>query len=734
MKSIYLIVQGEVRQIAPHDEISLSSGNMIGIMECISGQFLSDYVAKSDCVLYPFSYTETGDFYHIFQEQPKYAPAFMTSAIKEAAVLVERYEELYDLAQNYYAFTISKIDKYQELCEKYSLTPAKGINKLESLETIHLSRNMGQWEIDFYTNISKYSMDNIERFCADNYALVIGELMHAAKTMEKAVQLIDEIKEYLQYNAELLLCEKETDCFHLFFELAVNAAKTNMDIDDIQQEIIGMMDFIDAAGMAKQSLTAKRFGEYESYNFFNTESTQQTEDDEEEGEDCFEHILRYAGIENDSIQKAKALVKNYREMPDPYATDETARRLRRELTKIFYDVYKEAFRHAMDGEELTPIVEMFLNFGFMDVQTVGENAANELYDLTEKLYMCQSDHIFTIYQWLKNIYDGNVEPSRNEFDMDYMGYLHEQRRMGKITAEQETEMKSDNWAKVEFEIDNMFMSTNRATYGKISIFCPILSEKDMINAAENMLVTARKIETNLDLIRNIDFSIFYQEVIFTDTAHGVNKEMLQKEVLPNIILMPNAGTKAMMWQETAGVKRDTPARFIFPIFTIANVTDMIIESCGRYRWEICRKIQGMRWNDITERSLTSEYCDYVQFYRKNHDLSADAKEKLKGALVKAKNNYREVFVADYVNWIKFESNGSFRLNKVARDIVFRYCPFNKEIRERLVANPMYQDMFSKYNIMVAREQKRITNFCNRYIKNGGEMTVELQTNIDFYNM
>lgn len=36
-----------------------------------------------------------------------------------------------------------------------------------------------------------------------------------------------------------------------------------------------------------------------------------------------------------------------------------------------------------------------------------------------------------------------------------------------------------------------------------------------------------------------------------------------KEVLPNIILMPNAGTRAMMWQETAGVRRDTPARYMF---------------------------------------------------------------------------------------------------------------------------------------------------------------------------
>ena len=84
----------------------------------------------------------------------------------------------------------------------------------------------------------------------------------------------------------------------------------------------------------------------------------------------------------------------------------------------------------------------------------------------------------------------------------------------------------------------------------------------------------------------------------------------------------------MMWQETAGVKRDTPARFIFPVMITSELADMMLELIGRYRWEICRKILGVRWNDIREKSLTSEYCDYIQFYRKNHELSADAKEKI----------------------------------------------------------------------------------------------------------
>ena len=53
----------------------------------------------------------------------------------------------------------------------------------------------------------------------------------------------------------------------------------------------------------------------------------------------------------------------------------------------------------------------------------------------------------------------------------------------------------------------------------------------------------------------------------------------------------------------------------------------------------------IRW---PEPSLTSEYFDYMQFYKKNTELSKDAKEKLQNSLVRAKNSFREMFVRDYI--------------------------------------------------------------------------------------
>ena len=318
--------------------------------------------------------------------------------------------------------------------------------------------------------------------------------------------------------------------------------------------------------------------------------------------------------------------------------------------------------------------------------------------------------------------------------MDYPAYLADLRKNGKITPEKQNKLMGNNEYKVRYEMQNMFVSGNRITYGKISTFCPILEEGDLINSIEKMIVTAQKLETAMDKVREIDFSVFYREVQFSDPDKGINREMIMKEILPDIILMPNAGTRAQMWQETAGVRRDTSARFLFPIFTAVDLDDMMIDTIGRYRWEICRKIQGVHWNDIREKSLTAEYCDYLQFYRKNHELSPEAKEKIKSALLRSRNNYREVFVKDYQSWVKYESKGSYRLNKVTREILLSYCPFAKEIRKELVTNPMYESALHRYEIMNEKKIQRIQGVYDKYRKAGGEITQDLADNLDYYSL
>lgn len=740
IKGLFVILQGSVRAVSKNDEIDMEAGSIIGLMESVSKVYLCDYIANTDCVLYAYPYRGTEDYKKIFATDEKYVAVFTMGAVRQTAIMLKRYDAFLKGAQKYYVTLMDYYGEYEKLCNDYQL-PIQPFQQLTSMPPVVLEESIEGWTMEYYAKMATFSLKHIDQFLARDYVIGIGEIQNAVCWMVKSLSLIEELKNYLNVHKEHLLSANEEDLFRMYFDLARKAAGTGVDLEPILEKISEIMEYCRGSHLFPERLMDARFQQYEGYDFYETVElgdtdiwVDESQEEYEAGMDYLEQILVYSEYEATKAEDFRKNLQEYKNLPDRLATTDDVRKLRRQITQGFFDIYELAFYRTLKKGKIPVAVKMFLNFGFMDEELAGEDNTHSIFDLVAELNVFKSDNVYTIYEWLMSIYRGENEPSRNEFDMDYISYLNEQKKTGKITAAQVKEMADDRHEKVDFEMKNMFVSTNRATYGKISTYCPVLCEDDIVGTVENMLVTAEKASTALDGIRKVDFSLFYREVGYSDPEHELNMEQIQKEVLPNIILMPNAGTRAMMWQETAGIKRDTSARFIFPIFTVVDVEEMMIEVAGRFRWEMCRKIQGVRWNDITEPSLTSEYNDYIQYYRKNHDLSQEAKDKIKNSLTKAKNNFREVFVRDYHSWIRYESKGSFRLNKVARDIIFRYCPFNREIRMLLGANPMYREIFEKYEILKERKKRHVELWYDRYQKKGGQINEELQVNWDFYDL
>lgn len=739
VKRWYLIAEGSVIQMNSYTRILLEKGALIGISE--SGRYLFDYVARQDTVLEAFAFRGADDLLPIMTGKENIRDILLRAAFRQRQKLLESYAGFSRLVRQFHAFVENTYNNYTTFCTKYRIS-AQNFNRMSNFEPLEMVHKAENWEVNNSASLMKGYLEDYVSLMKRDDALCIGAMMEAGYQSRRVAQGLIEMVDYLKYNKDILLAESENDLFRLFFDLTVQAGRNNCDTTPLHESMQKMAEIIQKIGIYDDKLVTARIQDYKGYDF--TAAPQENEaadgqvneagsDWQEEPEECLVHILTYAGVESEQIEDIKKQVEEYRDLPDILATDDATRKMRRSLTNIFYDVYYKVFMRAMeDKNELTPIVQMFLNFGFMDVQMVGEERANTLYDLTEHLDVCNSEHVYTIFTWLKSVYDGRNEPSKNEFDLDYPGYLADLRKNGKITAEQVKTYMDNKEMKIKYEIQNMFTSGNRVTYGKLSTFCPILCHVDFINSVEKMLVTAKRVQESIDKIRKVDFSVFYREILFSDPERGINAEMIQKEVLPDVILMPNAGTRAQMWQEIAGVKKDTSARYMLPIFTVVDLDDMMIETTARYRWEICRRIQGVHWNDIRDRSLTSEYCDYLQFYRKNSDLSPEVKDKIRTALLHGKNNYREVFVKDYQNWIKYESRGSFRLNKVAREILLVYCPFVHEIRQELTSNPMYQNALNRYKMQAAKKAQRFAGVYDKYQKAGGTITDELKANLEFY--
>lgn len=758
-KAIYIVLKGSVVMKTVYNQITLESGSIIGIMYGCTDEYTCDYVALEDSLIASYKYESPEDYKVIFKEQPKYCYAFLYAAIRQFRMVYDNYKAQQDVAKEISDFVTKQQTQYEIMCSKYGVEVCD--EQVSEFTQIEEPEPIKSWEISYFIELAELPEKNLRFFFAEKENLTIGVLLQIAEIETHMIANMDALKEYVERAKEGLLSEDE-DLLELWYDLAVKLAVKDYELTEIDDKVNELEKFLKYTNFYKEDIIENRMQHYRSVDFKNYVKSHvpQMEDlDNANGEiaeemnrnqvlrtDFTTYIMKYAGYEQEEIQKCKALIREYAAIAEIQDYTPEMQKTRRALTKVFYEIYERAFLRAVHARTIPVIMKLFFNFGVLDLALAGVSHLDELIAISELLdnqwveqrkadkngdTLC---HVYTAYQWLCMIYRGEKEPSKNEFDVDYAGHLLELRKSHEITREEENQLKHDQLKKVQFEIHNMFMTNNRITYGRITTFCPVLHEKDFIRTIDQLIVSLMTVNAAIDEIRDLDYSCFFREVLFAAPKHGIERTEIMKEVLPDVILMPNIGTRAMMWQETAGVKRDTPARFIFPVMTTGDLTDMLLETVGRYRWEICRKILGVRWNDIRDKSLTSEFYDYVQFYRKNRDLSQEAKEKVKAELVHAKNNYREVFVSDYMNWMKFESQGNFRLNKVSRRIISEYVPFNAETRKKLEENPMYRELFAKNNIVESRKREKEKVLFDRYVAAGGVITPELEAHLKYYGV
>lgn len=438
-------------------------------------------------------------------------------------------------------------------------------------------------------------------------------------------------------------------------------------------------------------------------------------------------ILRYAGLSEEDTNTVVGKIKAFAALKDQTSSSDEARILRKELTSIFYQLYKAIFFVTLEENRIPPEVLMFLYFGYLDEELAGMENANALYHAATTMTLDEDCRVFPFYQWARLVYTGKKDPSLNDFSIDYIAMLRQKRKDGEITEAESRALLNDGKKRVIFELDNMFKSASKMTSARVTTFVPFFSAAYLTKPIEQTIVNFEAVHQRINIIRNIDYSIFYRQTVFTAPELGIDKEFIQVEVLPDIILMPCIGGRGAMWQEITGAKRTTSGRFILPIMMEEDLTKSILKICGEFRWELCKRIQGARWNDLTERSLTADYVDYIDTYKKNRDLTTEAKERIKAALVKHRGSYKEMFTADYMAYIQFESSGALRHNKAVRFILFNYCPFSKVIREGAIStNPQYAQLLERYATKKAHELRLFDVAAQRIEKVGKDIPAELR--------
>lgn len=718
--ALHIITKGKVQATYPGGIYMLAEGDVIGICEICSEVHFVDYIALEDVTIMTYPLNNIDALEKILRSHAAMAKLILLSLFRQLNKVLGQIIPAEADCDNLHQELLNDYDLCTTLCNRYRVQP-QTLN-LSDVNAYLGAETPDTWLGDYYLGLQHAYAGEASRYLCQEIGLAMGILLRGSQDFRKVYASLEEQYQYRRQIASFYFNESGNDLFEMLTSLYLRLGQNSEDAGSLHAAITRIIDKFEKDPSVSRDVAVPRIRSFRE-SVSATPKAVQPEAGEvastadpailSELSGSLTTILGFAGLDLEIGPSFRKHVIAYKALEDKNSTEEEAGRLRRQLTAEFNTLYATVFERSLQTEAIPAPVRMFLYFGYVDEELAGAANCVTLYNLVKNMEDHSSFGAYSFYDWLRAIHDGRKNPSRNEFDEDFFDNINKQKATGKLTEAQATAMKNDAMLKVKFEMENLFASANKITSGRITTFCPLFAADNVMKDLKDSYVTVSQISKTLEMIKSVDYSVFYRESLDLENASIMGKETIHLEFLPDVILMPNVGVRGVMWQEIEGKKRNSPSRMLFSIFHMEDIRATMVRLAGEFRWEMCKRIQGSRWNDVSERSLTSEYFDYVQFYRKNHELTNEAKEKIRTSLQRAKNSFKEMFVRDYIVWVFFEGTGSPRLNKVARKILLTYCPFPAKLSKTLEQNPMFTEMIAHRNVVMNQRLHHIDMFMQK---------------------
>ena len=415
---------------------------------------------------------------------------------------------------------------------------------------------------------------------------------------------------------------------------------------------------------------------------------------------------------------------------NPIDPNSDFRKLRRQITTTFWKVWEKAIElNRLKRGQVPKEVQLMLYYGFFDKDFIEETHARFIINRHTDNFKSKFPIIHAV-DWMQKIYDRIESPSIDELGQSYFDRLKLDNKASWKKEEEIPKEIDTNKFRVQYEINGFLELNNRLTSGSPSSYLPFLNKYQLTSQIDKVFVSKELLNEKINQILNIDYTAFHREIIYNNESIGILKEFIQKQIYPYFIIIPSIGTKIMMWQELSGRNKSSHGRIVIPSFAIGDLTNMVLLAIAAFRWELTKSVMGADWNNMSLSSITSDYTDYIQFFKKNKDLSIEVKEKLSSEFKRFRSD-RDRFANDYLNWILYESKGAPKLNKVVRNIFYKHVPFSKAIRDNLSKQPAFIEIHNRFkNIRTAKYNQLET----RYRKFGELLVPELKENLEFYKV
>lgn len=748
LSQIGIVLSGKVLMQGENVKMVRPQGTYLALNALGNQIHNATYTALEDSVIYALPVEGEATIRNIIAKNADYRAIMVSSQFRTAVELYRVKSSLGERAERLCSFAQRSYEEYKGICGAFGI-PAIGVEELEELQPYEEPQGVGEDRVPYYEEGAKIPLNATKMYFSYSEEMAhiqVNEIMELVTALhEDCAELIDYIRNLMD-----VMCLRSRDNL---FDYICEKAHEIKEKDDIPNEVNMLLNGIadeiafQHKELSNQTRNVPEFnmdilkGKIEGVTSGNAPVVEERSKEEREEDirrdvaslrGSMEQIIKFAAFSDKDSETLRTNVEHLVNAPDRMSVEDDIKRAKKAITPLVFKLYLCCYRKIKEGLLHPPkAVELFMNYGMLDERLLDEEHLRFLCGIEPEANEgpCK---VVTMMEWLDLIHEGKREPSKSEFDEDYVENLRSLKKQGEITEKEQKVLLNDMERRVEYEIMNMQMSNSRTLYGQPSSYMPILYKEAIFGYLDKILVTRKKINESVECLVKIDYSVFYREVLYSNKELKIVNETVLKNVYPDVILFPLFGTNAAMWQEIGSKNKGTPGRFCFPIMTSSNIDDMMVKMFGRFRWELCRCIQGMAWNDVKMKSLTSEYMDYIQFYRKNRDLSDEARDKVKLQIQKSRNNSRETFLIDYEAWVKNEANGSMKMNKVARELLATYCPFEKTIRMKLNAQRPYEVAQARSFRNAVKKKQELELKIKTWQKVTSEIPEEIMNTYKFY--
>jgi len=442
-------------------------------------------------------------------------------------------------------------------------------------------------------------------------------------------------------------------------------------------------------------------------------------------------ILAFSEVDNDFRKKFVTLLNTFKNNKKKFENESRLNMVKTNISELYWELYEKCFLKIIDTDLKGFIPGIMLHFGLLDEALVSKEHLSFIDRAYAKnLFVDEPVPVMTLPYFLEKIYKMDYNPSLTEMGESFNDVLKKQNKMSKKELENAYLYRDIVEDRVRFEIKKVTSKIFKLVFGSIKTAFPILCSETILGNIERLFVEPAKLSNLINQFRERDFSLFYRDIVL---HHKFGTDIVAKEVLPNFVLYPFSGSRIMMWQELDGAKRSTKGRLFLPSFFNENLSESILTGLAHFRWELQKIMAGAKWMDPVDGGFIGAYYDYINFYKKNPNLTPETKELIRD-LIKRTRSDKERFTKDYIMWMNFEYEGRIKLNNVARDIFYRYCPFRKDFRAELAKKPLYTNLDTKYQNRTRKKILKTESRIRKFEKSEESLPQDIADYMKFLKM